>query len=53
MDSDRAASSTDELEDIMVSDINTKRCLKLGNGLSLEIKSQLTDFLKTNLDVFP
>ena len=26
--------------------------LKLGKGLFLEVKSQLTDFLKANLDVF-
>ena len=36
----------------MVSDINTERCLKLGKGLTPEVKSQLIDFLKVNLDMF-
>lgn len=36
----------------MVSDVDAERCLKLGKGLSLEVKSQLIDFLKAILDVF-
>ena len=52
MDKDRVTSLTDELEDIVDSDIDSERCLKLGKGLSLKVKSQLTDFLKANLDVF-
>jgi len=48
----RVASPTDKLEDIVVKDIDAERCLKLGKGLTLEVKSQLNDFLKENLDVF-
>ena len=52
VDSDRVASSVDELEDIVVSDIDAERCLKLDKGFPLEVKSQLIGFLKANLDVF-
>ena len=52
VDCDRAASSAEELEDIVVSDIDIERCLKLDKGLIIEVKSQLIDFLKENLDVF-
>ncbi|XP_052177499.1 uncharacterized protein LOC127791555 [Diospyros lotus] len=52
VDCDRTASPTDELEDVIVSSLNVKRRLQVGKGLSLEVKSQLTKFLKANLDVF-
>ena len=39
---DRAANPTNELEDIVVSDIDVERCLKLDKGFPLE----------ANLDVF-
>ena len=52
VDCDQAASSADELEDIVVSDIDAERCLKLAKGISLEVKSQVIGFLKANLDVF-
>ncbi|XP_052189976.1 uncharacterized protein LOC127799795 [Diospyros lotus] len=37
VDCDRAASPIGELEDIMVSDIDAERCLKLGKSLTLEV----------------
>ena len=37
VDCDQAANPANELEDVMVNDINAKRCLKLGKGLSLEV----------------
>ena len=52
VDNDRVANPVDELEDVVINDIDAKRSLKLGKGLSPKVKSKLTDFLKKNLDVF-
>ena len=40
------------MEDVQVSEADPERCLKLGRGLALELRTQLADFLKANLDVF-
>ena len=50
-DCDQATDLIGELEDIIISNADAERCLKLGKGLTLEVKSQLIDFLKVNLDV--
>ncbi|XP_052181967.1 uncharacterized protein LOC127794761 [Diospyros lotus] len=42
----------EELEDIPISETDEERCLKLGRNLAPEVKSQLTNFLKANLDIF-
>ncbi|XP_052189931.1 uncharacterized protein LOC127799744 [Diospyros lotus] len=52
VDYNRAASLTDELEDVAISSHDDERRLQMGKCLSLEVKSQLIDFLKANLDVF-
>ena len=52
MDCDKATGPVEELEDILVSEVDEPKCLKLGKNLTLEVKSQLTDFLKVKLDVF-
>ena len=39
VDCDQAASSAGELEDIVISDIDVERCLKLSNGLTPKAKS--------------
>ncbi|XP_052189983.1 uncharacterized protein LOC127799804 [Diospyros lotus] len=52
VDCNQAASPADELEDVAVSSLDVERHLQVGKGLFLEVKSQLTEFLETNLDVF-
>jgi len=52
VDCDKAIGPVEELEDIPVNEVDEERCLKLGKNLTLEVKSQLTNFLKANLDVF-
>ena len=52
VDCDRATGPVGELEDVPVNSANAERCLKLGKDLALDVKSQLIDFLKANLDVF-
>ena len=52
VDYDQVIDPVSELEDIIVSDADAEMCLKLGKGLTPEVKSQLIDFLKENLDVF-
>jgi len=52
VDADRATGPIEELEDVQVSEVDLERCLKLGRGLAPELRTQLADFLKANLDVF-
>ena len=52
VDCDRAADPIGLLEDVAVSDMDAKKCLKLGKDLVPEVRTQLVDFLKANLDVF-
>ena len=49
---DRATSLVDKLKDILVSEVDEERRLKLGKNLTLEVKSQLTNFLNANLNAF-
>lgn len=46
VDYNQTASPVGELEDVIVSDTDAKKCLKLGKDLVHEVKTQLTDFLK-------
>ena len=52
VDCHRHTGPVEELEDILVREADEERRLKLGKNLTLEVKSQLTDFLRANLDVF-
>jgi len=52
VDCDKTIGPVEELEDFPVNEADEERRLKLGKNLTLEVKSQLIDFLKANLDVF-
>ena len=52
VDCDRATGPVEELEDIPISEADEERHLKLGKNLTPEVKSQLTNFLRANLEVF-
>jgi len=52
VDCDRATGPVKELDDILVSKMDKERYLKLGKNVAPKVKSQLTNFLKANLDVF-
>ncbi|XP_052177535.1 uncharacterized protein LOC127791591 [Diospyros lotus] len=52
VDCDKATGPVEELEEVPISEVDAERCLKLGKNLAPEVKCQLIEFLKTNLDVF-
>ncbi|XP_052193787.1 uncharacterized protein LOC127802133 [Diospyros lotus] len=52
VDCDKPTSPVKELEDIPVNKADEERCLRLGKSLAPKVNSQLTNFLKANLDVF-
>ena len=52
VDCDKATGPMEEFKNITVSEVDEEKCLKLGKNLAPEVKSQLTNFLKSNLDVF-
>ncbi|XP_052202690.1 uncharacterized protein LOC127808243 [Diospyros lotus] len=52
VDCDKASGPVEELEEVPVGEVDAERCLKLGKNLAPEVKCQLVEFLKANLDVF-
>ncbi|XP_052176651.1 uncharacterized protein LOC127790956 [Diospyros lotus] len=52
VDCDKASGPVEELEEVPTSEVDAERCLKLGKNLAPEVKYQLVEFLKANLDVF-
>ncbi|XP_052193804.1 uncharacterized protein LOC127802147 [Diospyros lotus] len=52
VDCDKASDPVEELEEVPASEVDAERCLKLGKNLAPEVKCQLVEFLKANLDVF-
>ena len=52
VDADRATGPVEELEDVRVSEAGSERYVKIGRDLLPEVKAELVEFLKKNLDVF-
>ncbi|XP_052193952.1 uncharacterized protein LOC127802277 [Diospyros lotus] len=52
VDCDKASGPVEELEEVLTSEVDAGRRLKLGKNLAPEVKCQLVEFLKANLDVF-
>lgn len=52
-ESNSQTSPIEELENFLVDPQDPSKMLQVGNGLTLEAKEKLKNFLRRNLDVFP